>query len=254
MLPLILFSLDEIKQKKQRIFLFAILTTVLIGLMLTGARGPLIGSVIVILSYGYLARKRLSKAVLIFTISSFAIVFLLLGSIAYTTGSPDDTSRLSFDENSSLESFSSGRWSNWVFLTEEMISDNTWIVFGSGLGRLAEWIPSDGGYYRPAVTNGLLSAWVPFGIVGVFGYLYFNVYLWRRITGMEQSAYRCMAISMFLAYIVTDQFETHWQGTNMLWYVSFILYLLTLARPPLVSATVLKRYKLASPARALAHQ
>jgi hypothetical protein len=253
MLPLILFSLDEIKQKKQRIFLFAILTTVLIGLMLTGARGPLIGSVIVILSYGYLARKRLSKAVLIFTISSFAIVFLLLSSIAYTTGSPDDTSRLSFDENSSLENFSSGRWSNWVFLTEEMISDNTWIVFGSGLGRLAEWIPSDGGYYRPAVTNGLLSAWVPFGIVGVFGYLYFNVYLWRRITGMEQSAYRCMAISMFLAYIVTDQFETHWQGTNMLWYVSFVLYLLTLARPPLVSATVLKRYKLASPARALAH-
>jgi hypothetical protein len=254
MLPLILFSLDETKQKKQRIFLFAVLTTVLIGLMLTGARGPLLGSVIVILSYGYLARKRLSKAVLIFTISSFVIVFLLLGSIAYTTGAPDDTSRLSFDENSSLENFSSGRWSNWVFLTEEMISDNTWIVFGSGLGRLAEWIPSDGGYYRPAVTNGLLSAWVPFGIIGVFGYLYFNIYLWRRITGMEQSAYRCMAISMYLAYIVTDQFETHWQGTNMLWYVSFVLYLLTLARPPRVSTMVLKRHKVASPTQALAFE
>jgi hypothetical protein len=42
-----------------------------------------------------------------------------------------------------------------------------------------------------------------------------------------------MAISLFLAYIVTDQIETHWQGTNMLWYVSFILYALTLARPTL---------------------
>jgi hypothetical protein len=252
MLPLILFSLDEIKPKKQRIFLFAILTTDLVGLMLTGARGPLLGSVVIILSYGYLARKRLSKAVLMLTIGSFVIVFLMLGSIAYTTGAPNDASRLSFDENASLESFSSGRWSNWVFLTEEMISNDTWIVFGSGLGRLAEWIPSDGGYYRPAVTNGLLSAWVPFGIVGVFGYLYFNIYLWRRITGVEESAYRCMAISMFLAYILTDQFETHWQGTNMLWYVSFVLYLLTLARPSLVSTPVLNRRKVAPPAQARA--
>ena len=38
---------------------------------------------------------------------------------------------------------------------------------------------------------------------------------------------------MFLAYIVTDQVETHWQGTNMLWYVSFVLYVITLARPRL---------------------
>jgi hypothetical protein len=49
-----------------------------------------------------------------------------------------------------------------------------------------------------------------------------------------------MAISLFLAYIVTDQIETHWQGTNMLWYVSFILYVLTLARPPLLARAVTK--------------
>jgi hypothetical protein len=49
-----------------------------------------------------------------------------------------------------------------------------------------------------------------------------------------------MAISLFLAYIVTDQVETHWQGTNMLWYVSFILYILTLARPALLPQTVTK--------------
>jgi hypothetical protein len=244
MLPLVLFSLDEAKQNKQKtFFLFAVLVTVLTGLVLTGARGPLLGSILGVLSYGYLARKRLSKAVLILAISSFAAVLFLFGSVAYTTDASNDVNRFSFDETGSLETFSSGRWSNWVFLAEEMMSNNTWIVFGSGLGRLAEWIPSDGGYYRPAVTNGLLSAWVPFGIVGILGYIYFAAYLWRRVAGVEQSAYRCMAISMLLAYLLTDQFETHWQGTNMLWYVSFLLYVLTLARPPLVPATASRESK-----------
>jgi hypothetical protein len=247
MLPLILYSLDERKQRKQRIFLFAILLSVLSGLVLTGARGPLIGGILAVLSYSYFARKRLSKTVLILVICSFGLVLVLLGSIAYTTGSPTDANRFSFDDNGSvegsLEAFSSGRWSNWAFLTAEMLTNDNWIFFGSGLGRLAEWIPSDGGYYRPAVTNGALSAWVPFGLIGLFGYIYFNIYLWRRMFNTEQSAYRCMALSMFLGYIVTDQFETHWQGTNMLWYVSFVLYVLTLARPRLSPRRVPHRRK-----------
>ena len=37
----------------------------------------------------------------------------------------------------------------------------------------------------------------------------------RRIRHVEASPYRCMAISLFLAYIVTDQIETHWQGSYL---------------------------------------
>jgi hypothetical protein len=231
MLPLILFALDESKQTVRKVFLFAVLLAVLTGLVLTGARGPLIGAIIVVATYSYLARKRINKTVIAVTLGTFALVLLILGSVAYSTGSPSDTNRFSIDDSASLETFTSGRFSNWAFLTDEMLSNNNWIVFGSGLGRLAEWIPSDGGYYRPAVTNGTLSAWVPFGLIGLFGYFYFNTYLWRRLMRTEQGAYRCMALSLFLAYIVTDQVETHWQGTNMLWYVSFVLYVLTLTRP-----------------------
>jgi hypothetical protein len=246
MLPLILFSLDEFKQTNQRIMMFIVFVIVSSGLVLTGARGPLIGAILAVLTYSYLARKRVSIAMWIAAIVTFAIIVVALGSIAYSVGSQTDTSRFSLDEHvslddpASLDALSSGRFSNWAFLVTEMLSNNTWIIFGSGLGQLAEWIPSDGGFYRPAITNGLLSAWVPFGLVGLFGYIYFNVYLWRRILRTEPSAYRCAAISLFLAYIVTDQVETHWQGTNMLWYVSFVLYVLTLARPPLPQPDVAK--------------
>jgi hypothetical protein len=206
----------------------------------------LIGAIITILTYSYLARKRVSVTVWISAITAFAVIVVALGSIAYTTGSQNDTNRfaldqhVSLDDPASLEVLTSGRFSNWAFLVTEMISNDTWIFFGSGLGQLAEWIPSDGGFYRPAITNGLLSAWVPFGLLGLFGYIYFNIYLWRRIRQVEPSPYRCMAISLFLAYLVTDQIETHWQGTNMLWYVSFILYVLTLARPTLSPQAVTK--------------
>jgi hypothetical protein len=246
MLPLILFSLDEFKQTNQRIMMFIVFVIVSSGLVLTGARGPLIGAILAVLTYSYLARKRVSIAMWIAAIVTFAIIVVALGSIAYSVGSQTDTSRFSLDEHislddpASLDALSSGRFSNWAFLVTEMLSNNTWIVFGSGLGQLAEWIPSDGGFYRPAITNGLLSAWVPFGLVGLFGYIYFNVYLLRRILRTEPSAYRCAAISLFLAYIVTDQVETHWQGTNMLWYLSFVLYVLTLARPPLPQPDVAK--------------
>jgi hypothetical protein len=239
MLPLILFSLDEFKQTNQRIMMFIVFLIVSSGLVLTGSRGPLVGAILAVLTYSYLARKRLNLKVLISAIVSFAIIVIALGSIAYNVGSQTDTSRFSLDEHvsvddpASLDVLTSGRFSNWAFLVTEMLANDTWIIFGSGLGNLAEWIPADGGYYRPAVTNGLLSAWVPFGLIGLFGYIYFNVYLWRRMLRADPSAYRCAAISMFLAYIVTDQVETHWQGTNMLWYVSFVLYILTLARPPL---------------------
>jgi O-Antigen ligase len=246
MMPLILFSLDELKEIKYKIMMFFVFVIVSSGLVLTGARGPLIGAIIVVLTYSYLARKRVSMTVWVSAIVTFAIIVIALGSFAYTTGSQTDTSRFSLgdhaslDDPASLEAFTSGRLSNWAYLTTEMLSNNTWIVFGSGLGQLAEWIPSDGGFYRPAITNGLLSSWVPFGLLGLFGYIYFNIYLWRRIRHVEPSPYRCMAISLFLAYIVTDQIETHWQGTNMLWYVSFILYILTLARPTLLPQAVTK--------------
>jgi hypothetical protein len=239
MMPLILFSLDEFKRTNQRIMMFIVFVIVSSGLVLTGSRGPLVGAIIAVLTYSYLARKRVSITMWISAIAIFAIIVIALGSIAYTTGSQNDTNRfaldqhVSLDDPASLEVLTSGRFSNWAFLVTEMLSNNTWIIFGSGLGQLAEWIPSDGGFYRPAITNGLLSSWVPFGLIGLFGYIYFNIYLWRRIRHVEASPYRCMAISLFLAYIVTDQIETHWQGTNMLWYVSFILYALTLARPTL---------------------
>ncbi len=246
MMPLIFFSLDELKEINHKIMMFVVFVIVSSGLVLTGARGPLIGAIIVVLTYSYLARKRVSMAVWVTAIITFVIIVIALGSIAYSTGSQTDTSRFSLgdhaslDDPASLEAFTSGRLSNWAYLITEMLSNNTWIIFGSGLGQLAEWIPSDGGFYRPAITNGLLSSWVPFGLVGLFGYIYFNIYLWRRIRHVEPSPYRCMAISLFLAYIVTDQIETHWQGTNMLWYVSFILYTLTLARPTLLPKAVTK--------------
>ena len=239
MMPLILFSLDEFKRTNQRILMFIVFVIVSSGLVLTGSRGPLIGAIITVLTYSYLARKRVSITVWISAVLIFALIVTVLGSIAYTTDSQTDTNRfaldqhVSLDDPASLNALTSGRFSNWAFLVTEMLTNDTWIVFGSGLGNLAEWIPTDGGFYRPAITNGLLSAWVPFGLIGLFGYAYFNVYLWRRMLRSEPSAYRCMAISLFLAYIVTDQVETHWQGTNMLWYVSFVLYVLTLARPPL---------------------
>jgi len=245
-MPLILFSLDEFKQTNQRIMMFIVFVIVSSGLVLTGARGPLIGAILAVLTYSYLARKRVSIAMWIAAIVTFAIIVVALGSIAYSVGSQTDTSRFSLDQHvslddpASLETLTSGRFSNWAFLVTEMLSNDTWIIFGSGLGQLAEWIPSDGGFYRPAITNGLLSSWVPFGVIGLFGYIYFNIYLWRRILRSEPSAYRCAAISLFLAYIVTDQIETHWQGTNMLWYVSFVLYVLTLARPPLPQPDVAK--------------
>jgi len=244
MMPLILFSLDEFKRTNQRILIFIVFVIVSSGLVLTGSRGPLIGAIITVLTYSYLARKRVSITVWISAITIFVIIVIALGSIAYTTDSQNDTNRFSLDQHvslddpASLEALTSGRFSNWAFLITEMLSNDTWIMFGSGLGQLAEWIPSDGGFYRPAITNGLLSSWVPFGIIGLFGYIYFNVYLWRRMRRVEASPYRCMAISLFLAYIVTDQIETHWQGTNMLWYVSFILYALTLARPTLLPRAV----------------
>jgi hypothetical protein len=246
MLPLILFSLDELKKINHKIMMFVVFVIVCSGLVLTGARGPLIGAIIVVLTYSYLARKRVSMTVWISAIVTFVLIVIILGSIAYTTGSQNDANRFKLDERASiddpatLEAFTSGRFSNWAYLTTEMISNPNWIIFGSGVGQLAEWINSEGGFYRPAITNGLLSAWVPFGLIGLFGYLYFNVYLWRRMRRVEPSAYRCMAISLFLAYIVTDQIETHWQGTNMLWYVSFILYALTLARPPLLQRAIAK--------------
>jgi hypothetical protein len=244
MMPLILFSLDEFKRTSQRIPIFIVFVIVSSGLVLTGSRGPLIGAIITVLTYSYLARKRVRISVWISAIAIFVIIVIALGSIAYTTDSQNDTNRFSLDQHvslddpASLEALTSGRFSNWAFLITEMLSNDTWIIFGSGLGQLAEWIPSDGGFYRPAITNGLLSAWVPFGLIGLFGYIYFNIYLWRRIRHVEPSPYRCMAISLFLAYIVTDQIETHWQGTNMLWYVSFILYALTLARPTLLPQAV----------------
>jgi hypothetical protein len=246
MMPLILFSLDEFKRTNRRILMFIVFVIVSSGLVLTGSRGPLIGAIITILTYSYLARKRVSVTVWISAITAFTVIVVALGSIAYTTGSQNDTNRfaldqhVSLDDPASLEVLTSGRFSNWAFLVTEMISNDTWIFFGSGLGQLAEWIPSDGGFYRPAITNGLLSAWVPFGLLGLFGYIYFNIYLWRRIRQVEPSPYRCMAISLFLAYLVTDQIETHWQGTNMLWYVSFIHYVLTLARPTLSPQAVTK--------------
>jgi hypothetical protein len=246
MMPLILFSVDEFKRTNQRIMMFIVFVIVCCGLVLTGSRGPLIGAIITLLTYSYLARKRISLTVWISTISIFVIIVITLGSIAYTIDSQNDTSRFSLDQQvslddpASLDALTSGRFSNWAFLVTEMLSNDTWIVFGSGLGQLAEWIQSDGGFYRPAITNGLLSSWVPFGLIGLFGYIYFNIYLWRRILRSEPSAYRCAAISLFLAYIVTDQIETHWQGTNMLWYVSFVLYVLTLARPPLPQPDVAK--------------
>ena len=177
MLPLIFFSLDEFKRMDQRIMMFIVFVIVSSGLVLTGARGPLIGAILAMLTYSYLARKRLNMKVWISAIVSFAIIVMVLGSIAYSVESQTDTSRFSLDDHVSLDdpvslnAFTSGRFSNWAFLVTEMLSNDTWIIFGSGLGNLAEWIPADGGYYRPAVTNGLLSAWVPFGLIGLFATL-----------------------------------------------------------------------------------
>jgi hypothetical protein len=157
--------------------------------------------------------------------------------VAYSTETVGEENRFFISETSSANAALSGRVVHWVFEIEEVASKRTWIIFGSGLGRFAEWIPrygDTGGYYRTANTNGLLAAWVPFGIFGLLLYVYFCCYTWRRISRAESSPYRSMAVSMFLAYLFTDQFETHWQGTAMLWYVSFILYLFTLARPRLL--------------------
>ena len=99
-----------------------------------------------------------------------------------------------------------------------------------------------GGFYRTAIVNSLLAAWTPFGLIGLAAYLFLYRYLWRRSVAMPPNPFRCLLISLFLAYVFTDQFETHWQGTKMLWFVSFFLYLFTLARPPLKE--IVRKYRL----------
>ena len=99
MMPLILFSLDELKEIKHKIMMFVVFVIVSSGLVLTGARGPLIGAIIVVLTYSYLARKRVSMTVWVSAIVTFAIIVIALGSIAYTTGSQTDTSRFNLGDH-----------------------------------------------------------------------------------------------------------------------------------------------------------
>lgn len=252
MLPLALLYLDEGASRQKKRLMFLAVTVIMAGLVLAASRGALLGSAIAIIAYGYLSKKRWRAVTLLCILGT---LYVVLGGVAFGAGAGADirVDALSseveggggpgggggglLDENV-LNRLLSGRVVHYMFEYEEVTSRTDWIIFGSGLGRFAEWVDDPfftGGYYRPGITNALLAAWVPFGIFGLLAYLYLYRYTWRRITLVEDGPYRWLAISLFLAYIFTDQVETHWQGTKMLWYVSYVGYLLMLARPRLAS-------------------
>jgi hypothetical protein len=251
MLPLALLFLDEGASRKKKRLMYAAMTVIMAGLVLTASRGALVGSAIAIVAYGYLSKHRWRAVALLCILGT---LYVVLGPVAFGAGAgaeirvdalsseleggggPEGGGGGLLDENA-LNRLLSGRVVHWMFEYEEVTSRTDWIIFGSGLGRFAEWV-EDPGFYRPGITNALLAAWVPFGIFGLLAYLYLYRYTWRRITRVEDGPYRWMAISLLLAYIFTDQFETHWQGTKMLWYVSYVGYLLMLARPKLANVSL----------------
>jgi O-antigen ligase/polysaccharide polymerase Wzy-like membrane protein len=232
MLPFVMFSFERASTRPTRYIIVAIGLILIAGLGLTGSRAALAGGALAICTYGFLARKRLGKYALGIVI--FLICLVVLGFVGMNTERVDVESDL-FADNTTLNQVTSGRLTHWVFELEQVTQSSETIIFGTGLGKYAEWVPESdgGGFYRTAVVNALLAAWVPFGIIGLIGYLWFYRYLWRRISLSAAGPYRSMAISLFVAYVFTDQFETHWQGTKMLWFVSFILYVWTLSRPRL---------------------
>ena len=239
MLPLILYSLESAQSKTLKVCGIAVAITLLAGLAFAGSRASVAGGLIAISTYGFLARRRLGRK-LIGAVGAILLLSILGTSIIGAQRS--DIASGSLDDQTGLNQLTSGRFANWAFEFEQVTQDNKTVLFGTGLGRYAEWVPEDGGFYRTAIVNSLLAAWTPFGLIGLAAYLFLYYYLWNRISAIPRGRFRCMVVSLFLAFVFTDQFETHWQGTKMLWFVSFVLYLFTLARPPLPD--IVRKYRL----------
>jgi len=235
-LPLVMFSLERSRSQVRQVWIGVVGVLLLLGLAFTGSRAAMGGAVIAICTYAFLARHRLGKRLLVS--GAFLVTVIAVGAIGNGIQRNEVGGSLLEDETA-VNQLTSGRLTHWLFEIEQVTQDIPTIVFGTGLGRYAEWVPEaeGGGFYRTAVVNALLSAWIPFGLIGLFGYLFLYRYLWRRISAAADPSCRCMALSLFCAYVFTDQFETHWQGTKMLWYVSFILYLWTLSRPAIAAHT-----------------
>jgi O-Antigen ligase len=241
-LPLALLAIDTARVARRKLALIIATSIIFIGLILTGSRGPLVGAVLALITYALATKRSIVRALLLLAIVGTLV--WVLRPLAYGTGAAGFENRLSI-ESTDPNVLLSGRLTHWAFEIGEVTSSTTWIIFGSGLGRFAEWVPDPfvtGGFYRTANVNALLAAWVPFGLFALFGYLYLYRYLWRRAKLVPDIPFRAMLLSLLIAYIFTDQFETHWQGTRMLWYVSFILYLTTLWRPAIPAVARQRRW------------
>ena len=247
MLPMALFSLEQRVQKDWKILTGMATITLLIGLVLAGSRGSLAGGLLGVCTYAFLARKRLGKRSVL--LIGGVLLISLLGLLVIGAQRADLATG-SIDSENGLNQLTSGRFVHWTFELEQVTESRTTVIFGTGLGRSAEWVTEgdEGGFYRTAIVNALLAAWTPFGLIGLAAYLFLYRHIWRRTKATPAGPFRCMLMSIFFAFVITDQLETHWQGTKMLWFVSFLLYLLTLSRPVLVKQMTGKKRRRIFPA------
>jgi O-antigen ligase len=218
----------------------------MLGLFLSAVRGALLAITVILFVYVWLspgakARKFLYYGAFLVVLSMLSWVYTL-GTLGVNAGE----NRLNVVD---VDPTLTGRTVVWLETVDTLLSSRSNFVFGVGLGAVEVFAPEAGGE-KDDVFNSLLTAWMNFGLVGLFSYVALLWWFFRRLRRLEMTAQRALLIAMLFGFVCSDMFDTRWQQTFINWFIAYLFYLFSCSWPILAyDSKAARMLKLTAPLR-----
>ncbi len=228
MVSLFLFTWQNHKKRRWTILLITIAVLLLAGMVLSAVRGGLLAASIALLVFLYLSRKRLGRKLLLTFIFVLIVVSL---SAAYRVSATDSSSRL----DPSADPTFSARTLIYLETLRVLTANTANFFWGVGLGGVDLVIPGREPGTTPSAFSSLLSAWINFGLVGLFAYAFLLYSYFRRVYRMKSLEHRIALLPLFCGFVASDVIDSRWEQTQGGWFIAYIMYCFIVA--PRLSGT-----------------
>ncbi len=210
----LLYVSDRIEGRLKRVAWVTVSGILILTLILSFGRNGFFALVIIWLAYtkstGRQYRRHIGPVI------GVIIILAALGS----TKIENFTVVQRFGGDASL----SGRGEIWESYVQTATQSFSALMFGDGIGS-SRPVSQGTGYFMRDPHNIYIEIVAISGLAGLCVYLLLLRRVYSGLKNVEDKSQRSVFIALFLAYIVTELFDTHWRQSAVLWYTSYLIHL-----------------------------
>jgi O-antigen ligase len=216
MTAFVLYGFECIQRQWLKVIWFLVGWTLLFGVVLSFGRNAMFAAGIITLVHTRFTRQRAFWKVAL-VVGIVAVIFALANVTIDTY-----TVAERFSNTSSL----SGRNYIWGTYAEMATRDSSTLMLGTGVGSYRPMNVFDGGDMRDP-HNVYLDVIAMFGITGLIIYLALLRRVYDGLKARNDSKERTLLLGLFIAYVLTEMFDTHWRQSALLWYTAYLIHLVS---------------------------